>query len=96
MPTAKTKVPIPMEPPNDIPAITTTISNIVRAIRTLTPRSARPIINPSRGPGPSPAPMYNAEPNAITTKPPTSIAARANTLSGSPMNDFVRFTTKPI
>ena len=43
-----------------------TASRTVRVKRTLKPRAARPTMIPSRGPVPSPAPMYRPEPRAIT------------------------------
>lgn len=46
-------------------------------------RATRPVINPSRGPGPIPAPMYRAVANAFITMPPTSMIDRTATPSTS-------------
>ena len=57
MPRANTAVPTPMAPPSAMPMTSTVTSIAVRANRIEMPRSAKPVIKPSRGPGPSPAPM---------------------------------------
>ena len=46
----------------------------VRATRIETPRRARPVIRPSRGPGPRPAPMYRPEPTAMIATPASIMA----------------------
>ena len=55
--TANTAVPIPIAPPSSTPIASTVTSMPVRATLIDGPRRARPVIRPSRGPGPSPAPM---------------------------------------
>src|SRR5439155_16596774 len=55
--TAYRSVPTPTVPPSSHPAARTRSSMDVRAIRIEIPRSASPVMRPSRGPGPSPAPM---------------------------------------
>ena len=57
MATANQTVPTPTVPPSSQPAARADSSMPVRAIHGGTPRSASPVITPSRGPGPSPAPM---------------------------------------
>jgi len=52
----------------------------VRAARTDAPRRARPVMSPSRGPGPRSAPMYIAVPSENATVP-TSNAPTWNTRS---------------
>src|SRR5581483_6814386 len=58
MQTAYATVPTPTVPPSRKPITTTLTSSDVRMTRIECPRLARPVIKPSRGPGPSPAPMY--------------------------------------
>ncbi|OZC44705.1 hypothetical protein CH289_24990 [Rhodococcus sp. RS1C4] len=49
----------------------------MRISRTDSPvRATSPVINPSRGPGPMPAPMYSAVAKAFTTIPVTNSAMR--------------------
>lgn len=62
--------------------MSTTVNSIpVRVSRIDHPVLAtRPVISPSRGPGPIPAPMYSAVANALTTMPDTM----ARVLIGSP------------
>ena len=57
MHSAYATVPMPTEPPSSTPATSTVTSIAVRTTRTEWPRWARPVISPSRGPGPRPAPM---------------------------------------
>ena len=57
MPTAYSAVPIPTVPPSSHPVASTLSSMDVRTRRSEWPRRAKPVIRPSRGPGPSPAPM---------------------------------------
>ncbi len=57
IPRAKTAVPSPAVPPRAMPARSTVASMIVRVALTLRPYRDSPIISPSRGPVPSPAPM---------------------------------------
>jgi hypothetical protein len=58
MPNAYSTVPTPTVPPSSQPAASTVASIDVRISRTESPvRMTRPVINPSRGPGPSAAPM---------------------------------------
>ncbi len=58
--------------------MSTTVNSIpVRVRRIDHPVLAtRPVINPSRGPGPIPAPMYSAVANAFTTIPATMARVR--------------------
>jgi hypothetical protein len=57
MATANRTVPTPTVPPSNQPAPSRTTSMPVRVARNDHPlRAANPVINPSRGPGPSPAP----------------------------------------
>ncbi len=55
--TAYSTVPIPTVPPSSHPAASTLSSIQVRTRRSEWPRRAMPVIRPSRGPGPRPAPM---------------------------------------
>jgi hypothetical protein len=55
---AKASVPMPTDPPRIQPVVSAVTSSPVRTSRIdPTPRAASPVISPSRGPGPSPAPM---------------------------------------
>ena len=55
---ANTTVPRPTEPPSDQPTTRTLTSSAVRTARIEpTPLPAKPVMSPSRGPGPRPAPM---------------------------------------
>ena len=59
MASAKTTVPMPTVPPNSQPTSSTVSSMPVRHSRIERPVTrARPVISPSRGPGPRCAPMY--------------------------------------
>ena len=49
--------PTPMAPPSAMPTTSTVSSMVVRANWIEMPRLAKPVIKPSRGPGPRPAPM---------------------------------------
>src|SRR6266498_281477 len=55
--TAYRRVPMPTVPPSRNPASSTVSSIAVRTTRMECPRLASPTMRPSRGPGPSPAPM---------------------------------------
>jgi hypothetical protein len=57
MATAYSSVPTPIVPPSSQPTDITLSSKPVRTTLTEWPRAASPVIKPSRGPGPSPAPM---------------------------------------
>jgi len=58
MPNAYTTVPMPTDPPSSHPTVSTVTSITERTRRTDRPvRTTRPVIKPSRGPGPRPAPM---------------------------------------
>ncbi len=58
MDTANTSVPTPTEPPSSQPVPSTVTSMTVRTTRIEPPlRATKPVISPSRGPGPSRAPM---------------------------------------
>lgn len=75
-------MPNPKVPPSNQPVSTTVNSIPVRASLMDHPvRATRPVINPSRGPGPIPAPMYNAVAKALTTMPDTMADARSTTPS---------------
>jgi hypothetical protein len=50
-------VPMPAVPPSATPVPRTVSSIAVRTARSEWPRAARPVISPSRGPGPKRAPM---------------------------------------
>ncbi|SNS31842.1 hypothetical protein SAMN05421642_101569 [Rhodococcoides kyotonense] len=52
-------------------------------------RATNPVIRPSRGPGPIPAPMYNAVANPLITMPDTiiGILIASESTSGSQFND---------
>src|SRR6185312_7175854 len=50
-------VPTPTDPPSTNPIASAVSSNPVRTVRTDGPRLASPVIRPSLGPGPRPAPM---------------------------------------
>lgn len=64
-------------PPSSQPVRTTVNSIPVRVSRIDHPVLAtRPVIKPSRGPGPIPAPMYRAVANAFTTIPVTMASDR--------------------
>src|SRR5205823_2453778 len=54
---ANATVPIPTFPPRTHPAASAASSSTVRTAHSWNPLAARPVIRPSRGPGPSPAPM---------------------------------------
>jgi hypothetical protein len=55
--TAYSSVPTPTVPPSAQPAANTPSSMLVRTTRMEWPRLASPVVSPSRGPGPRPAPM---------------------------------------
>lgn len=57
MPNAYNTVPTPTVPPRSQPTVSTVASIDVRTSRTECPRAAMPVVSPSRGPAPSPAPM---------------------------------------
>jgi hypothetical protein len=58
MPNAYNTVPTPTVPPSSQPTASTVASIDVRTSRTESPvRTTSPVISPSRGPGPSAAPM---------------------------------------
>lgn len=58
IPKAYNTVPTPTVPPRSHPVARTAISMLVRTSLTDRPvRATSPVISPSRGPGPMPAPM---------------------------------------
>ena len=71
IPSAYTTVPTPTVPPSSQPVASTVSSMPVRTTRIEWPRAARPVIRPSRGPGPRPAPMYAPVAIPFRTTPPT-------------------------
>ena len=77
-------VPTPTLPPSSQPAVNTLASIAVRASRTERPvRATSPVIRPSRGPGPSPAPTYSTVDTALSRTAPSISATRAGTDSGA-------------
>ena len=79
--TAKATVPMPTVPPSSQPTASTVSSRQVRVSRMDRPvRRARPVISPSRGPGPKWAPMYM--PVAIPHRTmPTSMSAMRHAIA---------------
>ncbi|MGH3202309.1 MAG: hypothetical protein ACRDP5_09730 [Streptosporangiaceae bacterium] len=69
-------MPTPTVPPSSQPTSSTVASIAVRTTRSEWPRAAKPVINPSRGPGPRPAPMYRPVATPFRTTPDTITAAR--------------------
>ncbi len=77
MATAYSRVPTPTVPPSTKPVTTTVISMAVRTRRTDTPvRRCRPVISPSRGPGPNRAAMYRPVAAPFSTIPDAIRATR--------------------
>ena len=69
---------------------------LVRTRRTLRPvMRCRPVMRPSRGPGPSWLPMYIAPPMALTSRPTAKSAERATMEFGSETSAIVASSTKP-
>lgn len=77
MAAANNTVPTPTVPPSSQPAASTTSSMPVRVRRSDRPvRADRPVIRPSRGPGPRPAPTYRPVATPFRAMPPSSRATR--------------------
>src|SRR3954462_8913530 len=78
MATAYTTGPRPPVPPSRKPTASTVTSMLVRITRTEPPvRRTSPVISPSRGPGPRPAPMYAAPATPVKTTPAVPAPAHA-------------------
>jgi hypothetical protein len=94
---AKATVPTPTVPPSSHPVTRTVSSMPVRTTRTERPvRRTRPVISPSRGPGPNAAPMYIpvATPHSVMPSA-ISVTRQANgARSGSRSSD--QFIARPI
>src|SRR5690606_33997944 len=96
-PSANTTVPMPNTPPSAMPATSTLTSIPVRTSRIDQPvRRARPVINPSRGPGPSCAPMYRPVANAHTSTPASMKATRSRRWSGVDSSARLRSAKGPM
>lgn len=84
IPKAYSTVPTPTVPPRTHPTARTTTSMLVRTNRTDSPvRATNPVIRPSRGPGPMPAPMYRTLANPLRRTPVTSMRIRTGMESKS-------------
>src|SRR6267378_364969 len=88
-------VPIPTVPPSSQPARSTVTSIQVRTTRSECPRAARPVISPSRGPGPRPAPMYRPVATPLSTTPDTMTAACTGSERGGVTTARTRSMTAP-
>jgi hypothetical protein len=93
--TAYTTVPIPTVPPSSHPASSTVPSMPVRTTRIECPRAAMPVISPSRGPGPSPAPMYRPVATPFSATPLTITTTRTGSAWGGGMVASTRSITPP-
>jgi len=81
--TANSTVPTPTVPPSSQPIASTVSSMQTRTRRRERPvRRARPVISPSRGPGPKRAPMYMPLASPQSKIPPSISGIRHN--SGAP------------
>ncbi len=84
MATAKTTVPTPTTPPSAQPIATTVTSSAVRTSQIGWPvRACRPVISPSRGPGPKCAPIYRPVAIARISRPAAKKMIRSQ--SGAPV-----------
>ncbi len=73
---AKARVPTPTLPPSHQPSSSTLPSIRLRTFQIGQPvRACRPVIRPSRGPGPSLAPMYRPVARATSSMPAQNIAS---------------------
>jgi hypothetical protein len=61
-----------------------------------TPRATSPVIRPSRGPGPRPAPMYSAPASALPTMASASTTIRTVRLLNSGSTRSVASVVKPM
>ena len=90
-------MPSPSVPPSSQPVSTTVNSMPVRVRRMDHPVLAtKPVINPSRGPGPMPAPMYRAVAKAFSTIPATMASERITRPSRCGSNADVASTATAI
>src|SRR5438270_2251735 len=80
--TAYSTVPTPTVPPRSQPITTTLTSSDVRTTRIECPRFASPVIRPSRGPGPRPAPMYAPVATPLRNTPTTRHTIRSASSCG--------------
>ncbi len=84
--TANSTVPTPTVPPSSHPIASTVSSMHTRTSRSERPvRRARPVISPSRGPGPNRAPMYMPLASPHSKIPPSisGIRQASRALAGS-------------
>jgi hypothetical protein len=83
MATAYSSVPMPIDPPSSQPAASTVSSMVVRTRRIdAADRATSPVISPSRGPGPSRAPMYSPVATPLSSTPPARNTTRTASAPG--------------
>jgi hypothetical protein len=88
---------MPTTPPSSQPTATTVTSMRVRTSRIERPVTReRPVISPSRGPGPNWEPMYIAEAAPLRTTPPSMSAMFHPRCSGWGRNRRVRSSEGPM
>src|SRR5262249_47616138 len=92
---AYTSVPMPTVPPRSQPVTSTVTSMLVRTTRIEWPRAASPVIRPSRGPGPRPAPMYAPVATPFRKTPMTRHATRATIACGAWKCPRTTFIVRP-
>jgi len=86
---------MPTVPPSSQPTASTAASIRVRTRRMGQPWPARPVISPSRGPGPSPAPMYSPVAMPLVRIPAARKAARTASARGWGSTGSTASTTSP-
>ena len=88
---------MPSVPPSSQPVVSTVSSMAVRTSRIDHPvRACSPVINPSRGPGPSRTPMYAADARPFSTTPATMNTIRGASADGGATTASVRSTATAI
>ena len=86
---------MPTVPPSSQPTASTVTSIRVRTRRIGQPRPARPVISPSRGPEPSPAPMYSPVPTPLVRIPAARKTTRTTSARGWGSSGSTASATSP-